>query len=66
MVQNIIYFSSVKVTDKRQLNIYVYKDRIWRWMTYKGWYAIKPKQPTNQLKEKSGKINQLIEDIFPA
>ena len=28
--------------------MYVYIDRIWRWMTYKGWYAIKPKQPTNQ------------------
>ena len=27
--------------------MYVYIDRIWRWMTYKGWYAIKPKQPTN-------------------
>ena len=21
---------------------------IWHWITYKGWYAIKPKQPTNQ------------------
>ena len=29
--------------------IYIYIDRIWRWMTYKGWYAIKPKQPTNNL-----------------
>ena len=27
--------------------MYVYINRIWRWMTYKGWYAIKPKQPTN-------------------
>ena len=26
--------------------MYVYIDRIWRWMTYKGLYAIKPKQPT--------------------
>ena len=28
--------------------MYVYIDRIWHWMTYKGWYAIKPNQPTNQ------------------
>ena len=27
--------------------MYVCIDRIWRWMTYKGWYTIKPKQPTN-------------------
>ena len=29
--------------------MYVYIDRIWRWITYKGWYAIKPKQPTKSL-----------------
>ena len=28
--------------------MYVYIDRIWRWMTYKGWYVIKPKQPINK------------------
>ena len=28
--------------------IYAYIDRIWRWITNKGWYAIKPNQPTNQ------------------
>ena len=27
--------------------MYVCMDRIWRWMTYKGWYAIKSNQPTN-------------------
>ena len=28
--------------------MYVYIERIWRWRSYKGWYAIKPNQPTNQ------------------
>ena len=28
--------------------MYIYIDRIWRWMTYRGWCAIKPKQPPNQ------------------
>ena len=26
--------------------VYLCKKWIWHWITYKGWYAIKPKQPT--------------------